>query len=74
MWRWPATSNRISAKNVRSRSSVMTMHSTVAPSSSRMSRMRSWVIGRGRVDPLLGEGDGLGLGRADVDRQGPIGT
>ena len=51
MWRWPATSSRISAKKVRSRSSVMTMHSTVAPSSSRMSRMRSWVIGRGVSTP-----------------------
>ena len=43
-----------------------------APSSSRMSRMRSWVIGPRCLDPLLGESYRLGLGRADVDGQGSM--
>ena len=47
----PELVSSISAKKVRSRSSVMTTRSTATPRETSRSRMRSWVIGLGVSTP-----------------------
>src|SRR5262249_35479559 len=60
----------IRAKNVLSRRSLTTIFSTLASTDSRMFLIRSWVMGRG--DLLELEGNGVGFEDADPDGEGAL--